>query len=137
MPPTKNQKYIKEREISESDDDSKYKDKISIVNKEIFESDDDAKIDINEKQEKLQNIKSDRKLKINTQRFIKIILSICVGFTLALIGVNALVKSVWNKELYSEWFLSVLIGSQLIILPFSLLYIVAKHLFPNQDKDIR
>lgn len=88
-------------------------------------------------EQQIENLKNDRKLKIITQRFIKIILSICVGFTLALIGVNALVKSVWNKELYSEWFLSVLIGSQLIILPFSLLYIVAKHLFPNQDKDIR
>lgn len=85
-------------------------------------------------EQQIENLKNDRKLKIITQRFIKIILSICVGFTLALIGVNALVKSVWNKELYSEWFLSVLIGSQLIILPFSLLYIVAKHLFPNKDR---
>ena len=51
-----------------------------------------------------------------------------------IISLNAILKFLTGKELYSEWFLSVLIGSQLIILPFSLLFIVAKHLFPNKDK---
>lgn len=96
----------------------------------------DANIDINseEKKQNIKNIESDRELKKNTQEFIKIILFMCVGTTLLLIISNALAKFFADKELYSEWFLSVLIGSQLIILPFSLLFIVAKHLFPNKDK---
>lgn len=85
-------------------------------------------------QEKLEDSKSDRELKKDTQEFIKMILFMCVGTTLLLIISNALAKFFKDKELYSEWFLSVLIGSQLIILPFSLLFIVAKHLFPNKDK---
>lgn len=85
-------------------------------------------------QEKLEDSKSDRELKNNTQKFIKTILYLCVGTTLFLIISNAAAKFFYRKELYSEWFLSVLIGSQLIILPFSLLFIVAKHLFPNKDK---
>lgn len=96
----------------------------------------DSEIDINveEKKQNIKNIESDRKLKKNTQEFIKRILSLCVEFTVFIILLNAILKFLTDKELYSEWFLSVLIGSQLIILPFSLLFIVAKHLFPNKDK---
>lgn len=85
-------------------------------------------------EQQVESVKDDRELKKNTQKFIKIILSLCVGITLSLIVLNAIIKFFTDKELYSEWFLSVLIGSQLIILPFSLLFIVAKHLFPNKDK---
>lgn len=85
-------------------------------------------------EQQIESLKNDRELKKDAQKFIKIVLSFCVGVTLSLIVLNAASKFFANKELYSEWFLSVLIGSQLIILPFSLLFIVAKHLFPNQDK---
>lgn len=85
-------------------------------------------------EQQIESLKDDRELKNNTQKFIKKILFLCVGTTLSLIVLNAIIKFLTDKELYSEWFLSVLIGSQLIILPFSLLFIVAKHLFPNKDK---
>lgn len=85
-------------------------------------------------EQQIESLKNDRELKKDTQKFIKIVLSFCVGVTLFIILLNAVSKFFVNKELYSEWFLSVLIGSQLIILPFSLLFIVAKHLFPNKDK---
>ena len=80
----------------------------------------DSEIDINveEKKQNIKNIESDRKLKKNTQEFIKRILSLCVEFTVFIIALNAILKFLTDKELYSEWFLSVLIGSQLIILPF-------------------
>ena len=92
----------------------------------------DNEIDINveEKKQNIKNIKSDRELKKNTQINIIIILYLNIVATFALIYFNFF----FNKKSYSEWFLSVLIGSQLIILPFSLLFIVAKHLFPNKDK---
>lgn len=85
-------------------------------------------------EQQIESLKNDRELKKYTQKFIKIVLSFCVGVTLFIIVLNAASKFFTNKELYSEWFLSVLIGSQLIILPFSLLFIVAKHLFLNKDK---
>lgn len=84
----------------------------------------------NEEYQKLRNMESDRKLKERTQTYIIIILCFNIFFTFLLIYFNFF----FNKKYYSEWFLSVLIGSQLIILPFSLLFIVAKHLFPNKDK---
>lgn len=91
-------------------------------------------IKLNKYLQEIESLKNDRKLKKNTHEFIKRILSLCVEFTVFIIALNAVIKFFTDKELYSKWFLSVLIGSQLIILPFSLLFIVAKHLFPNKDK---
>ena len=85
---------------------------------------------LKEKKQNIKNIESDRKLKEQTQIHIIIILYLNIAATFVLIYFNFF----FNNKSYSEWFLSVLIGSQLIILPFSLLFIVAKHLFPNKDK---
>lgn len=85
-------------------------------------------------QEKLEDSKSDRKLKRMTLYFVMGIIFINIIVSLSLIVANAVFIGKFNKTLYSEKFLGFLLGSQLIILPFSLLFIVAKHLFPNKDK---
>ena len=60
--------------------------------------------------------------------------AIDVVVTFVLIIFNDILKWLYDISVYSEWFLSILIGSQLVILPFSLLLIVTKHLFPKKDK---
>ena len=114
-------------------------DNIPNENKSIEELDDNNSVEykslkIKKLEEYIENLKNDRELKKNTQNFIKRILFYCVLFTLSLIAVNAISKFFFDKELYTENFLTFLIGSQLIVLPFSLLYIVAKHLFPNKER---
>ena len=130
--------------MSENEENLKGEKQLNISNsgdksKIIEEQDDNNSIEykqikIKKLEEEIESLKNDRKLKKNTHEFIKRILSLCVEFTMFIIALNAIIKFFTDKELYSEWFLSVLIGSQLIILPFSLLFIVAKHLFPNKDK---
>ena len=85
-------------------------------------------------QEKLEDSKSDRKLKRKTLYFVMGIISINIIVSLSLIVANAVFIFKFDKTLYSEKFLSFLLGSQLIVMPFVLLKIITKHLFPNKDK---
>ena len=85
-------------------------------------------------QEKIEDSKSDRKLKRKTLYFVMGIISINIIVSLSLIIANAVFIFKFDKTLYSEKFLSFLLGSQLIVMPFVLLKIITKHLFPNKDK---
>lgn len=82
----------------------------------------------------IKNLKSDRKLKRITLYFVMGIIFINILVSLSLIVVNAIFIFKFDKTLYSEKFLGFLLGSQLIVMPFVLLKIITKHLFPNQDK---
>lgn len=82
----------------------------------------------------IKNLKSDRKLKGRTLYFVMGIISINIIVSLSLIVANAMFIFKFDKTLYSEKFLSFLLGSQLIVMPFVLLKIITKHLFPNKDK---
>lgn len=82
----------------------------------------------------IEGLKDDRKLKNITLIFIITIVSINILVSVSLIIANAVFIGKFNKTLYSEKFLGFLLGSQLIIMPFVLLKIITKHLFPNKDK---
>ena len=91
---------------------------------------------IERRKQLIKNLKIDRKLKIHTLKFIVSIIKKIIYITFLIVIGNGIIKFISKSKItiYSEWFLSVLIGSQLVILPFSLLLIVTKHLFPNKDK---
>lgn len=71
-----------------------------------------------------------RKLKENVKKHIVWIIWVLVIFTIIFFAVNTCYR-IKGVTLYSEYFLGVLLGSQLLFLPLSLLTIITRHLFPN------
>ena len=77
---------------------------------------------------------SDRKLKIEIKNVVTKIVTLVMGFCIILIIFDALYFVLKDKHVYSEWFLATLLGSQLVILPLSLLAIITRSLFPPKEK---
>ena len=73
---------------------------------------------------------SDRGLKIEIKNVVTKIVTIVMGFCIIFIICDALYFVFNDKHMYSEWFLATLLGSQLVILPLSLLAIITRSLFP-------
>ena len=87
------------------------------------------------KNNKLQkDSESDRKLKIEIKNVVTKIVTLVMGFCIILIIFDALYFVLKDKHVYSEWFLATLLGSQLVILPLSLLAIITRSLFPPKEK---
>lgn len=62
------------------------------------------------------------------------ITSVNILVTLGLLIAHPIVFYKFGFNIYSEKFLAFLLGSQLVVMPFVLLQIITKHLFPNNKQ---
>lgn len=85
-------------------------------------------------QQDIADRETDRDLKINIKKHIIKIIYAVIVFCCAIIIIDISSFLYYKEHIYSEWFLAVLLGSQLVILPFSLLLVITKSLFPTSQK---
>lgn len=80
----------------------------------------------------IENLQNDRMLKTETLNFVRHIIWANIICTFAIITIVLFANLRFDKQVFSEQFLGVLLASQLIVVPLAVLKIIAKHLFPDK-----